>query len=191
MCRGIAMRGAACRTDSLPDFRRSSFLVFLLALSAALLLWPHPAMAVNAVEQNPGLTRCIVNAARHYQLPEPLIWLILDVEGGIEGTVSLNTNGTQDLGPMQINTRWLPQITAHYREPESVLRQRLIGDGCFNVAVGTWILRLNIDNAGGDVWRGVAWYHSRTPDFARRYLARVLASAERWYGKKIEADIDF
>lgn len=162
------------------------------ALTLGTLTLPAPAeAAVKAVRDNPRLAGCIARAAKHYDLPEPLIWLILDVEGGVEGTISVNTNGTEDLGPMQINTIWLPEIQSAYNEPVERLKARLANDGCFNIAIGTWILRLSIDNAGGEVWRGIAWYHSRTPSHARRYLDRVLKTAERWYGKKIEVEIDF
>lgn len=165
---------------------------FCATLGLTSLALPAPAgAAVKAVNDNPKLAGCISRAASHYDLPEPLVWLILDVEGGVEGTVSRNTNGTEDLGPMQINTIWLPEIQSAYDEPVEKLKARLVNDGCFNIAMGTWILRLSIDSAGGDIWRGIAWYHSRTPSHAHRYLDRVLKTAERWYGKKIDAEINF
>lgn len=149
------------------------------------------AHAVKAAASTPELKTCITKAAAHYEVPEPLIWLILDVEGGEAGTVSGNSNGTDDLGPMQINTFWLPLIEEHYERPRALLRRQLQNDACFNIAVGTWILRVNIDEAGGNIWQGMGWYHSRTPSHARKYLDRVLAAAERWYGVRPDVSVSF
>lgn len=170
----------------MPSFRRTAATALaLITLSAA------PAHAVRAAKSTPELGTCITNAAAHYEVPEPLIWLILDVEGGEAGTVMGNTNGTDDLGPMQINTFWLPLIEKHYKRSRSSLRWQLVHDACFNIAVGTWILRVNIDEAGGDVWKGIGWYHSRTPEHASRYLNRILKSAERWYGTRPDVAVKF
>lgn len=165
--------------------RTAATALALISLSAT------PAFAVKAAKSTPELKSCISKASAHYDVPEPLIWLILDVEGGEAGTVAGNTNNTDDLGPMQINTFWLPLIEEHYERSRASLRWQLVHDACFNIAVGTWILRVNIDQAGGNVWQGIGWYHSRTPKYAERYLNRVLESAERWYGVKPEVAVKF
>src|SRR3546814_5637816 len=100
----------------------------------------------------PGTTECVVNASALYQPPEPLVGTILYVEGGNVGTVSGNKNGTADLGPMQINTSWLKTLAPQYGITAVELRSRLVWDGCFNVAIGSWILRHNIDGCG-NFWR--------------------------------------
>jgi hypothetical protein len=47
------------------------------------------------------------------------------VEGGTVDTVSQNRDGSQDLGLMQINTRWLPVLARHTRHDEVTVRQAL------------------------------------------------------------------
>lgn len=51
---------------------------------------------------------CMTAAAAFYHLPPRALPAIHAVEGGAVGVVSHNTNGSDDLGVMQINTIWLP-----------------------------------------------------------------------------------
>ncbi|MGC9271832.1 MAG: hypothetical protein ACP5E6_16945, partial [Acidiphilium sp.] len=57
---------------------------------------------------------CIDAAAGLYHLPPALFMILLHVEGGRPGFVSGNTNGTVDIGPMQINQIWLPTLARHW-----------------------------------------------------------------------------
>lgn len=73
----------------------------------------------------------------------------MHVEGGRVGQqVGPNVNGTYDLGPMQVNTRWVPVLLApgalRTRQRNGLLRD----DGCVNVRVAAWILKQKIDDAG-------------------------------------------
>lgn len=130
------------------------------------------------------LATCIASAAAAYQLPEPILWSIQKVEGGAPGAVSRNSNGTEDLGPMQINTLWVRELAAAYRQPPDVIRQRLIADTCFNVKVGAWILASEIARSG-DFWTGVGHYHSRTPKHKARYTRKVVEVARTLFGPQV------
>lgn len=99
---------------------------------------------------------CIAYTAARFDLPANLIMSILKTEGGRVGTESRNSNGTYDLGPMQINTIWLPVLKGH-----GIERAALRDDGCLNVWVGGWILRSGL-NSSGNYWRGVGRYNSAT-----------------------------
>lgn len=81
---------------------------------------------------------CIAQASHHYGIPKPLIHAVLEVEGGSEGTVHRNNNGTEDLGWAQINTVWLPQLKKY-----GITRQKLLHDPCVNIGVSAWIMRQN------------------------------------------------
>lgn len=116
----------------------------------------------------PLVQACIERAAHDYGIHTHLIQAILKVEGGKVGTMSRNTNGSYDLGPMQINTLWLKEV-AQYK----VSKDDLKNNPCVNIYVGTWILSNKISEAG-DVWKGVGNYHSKTPRFHKRYLAKVV-----------------
>ena len=110
---------------------------------------------------------------------DPLVLLaVLKVEGGKPGELALNRNGTFDLGPMSINTVWLPQLARRYQTSESEIHRRLASDGCTNVAAAAWILRGKINQAGS-VWEGVASYHSNNPALQGRYLTRVHTQFEK------------
>lgn len=130
---------------------------------------------------------CIAYAASKFEIPPSLILAVLKAEGGRTGMENRNTNGTYDLGPMQINTTWLPLLRGH-----GVERAALRDDGCLNVWVGAWILRSAL-NSTHHWWRGVGRYHSATMqpgrDLNGRYAERVWTHLQRidrleasWWG---------
>ena len=53
------------------------------------------------------LLACMAGAAAFYHLPPRVLPSIQAVEGGAIGAVHLNSDGSQDLGLMQINTSWV------------------------------------------------------------------------------------
>ncbi len=123
------------------------------------------------------LLACMVATAAYYHLPPRVLPAIQRVEGGEIGTVSPNTDGSQDLGPMQINTIWVADIAAATGLDPARVRARLIGDGCFNIAAAGAILRSYLDAAHGDLMTAVGDYHSHRPDLHLAYRQRVLAAA--------------
>ena len=124
---------------------------------------------------------CMALVASIYGLPPRVLPSIQAVEGGRPGTVSPNRNGTEDLGVMQVNTLWLPALARHTGLNEARVRERLIHDGCFNIAAAGAILRTQLDAAGGDLMRAVGNYHSRTPLRHEAYRARVMGAASRLF----------
>jgi soluble lytic murein transglycosylase-like protein len=121
---------------------------------------------------------CIMAAANSYGIPPIVIASIMKTEGGRVGQYSENTNGTKDLGPMQINDGvWIKPVADEFLNGnQSEARRRLKDDGCFNVYAGTWILRTNIDSADGDVMEGVGRYHSWTTTHKEKYKKLFLKS---------------
>jgi len=93
--------------------------------------------------------------------------------------VSENTNGTVDIGPMQVNQIWLPTVAAHWHTAIPQAYRALRDDFCANVEAGAWILRQGIDEARGDFWEGVGYYHSHDPEYKADYLRKVLHQALR------------
>jgi hypothetical protein len=122
---------------------------------------------------------CILGAAHRYRLPPAVLVILLNVEGGTIGHVSLNSNDTVDIGPMQVNEIWLPQLARHWNASIGDTFRAVRDNFCANVAAGSWILRQALDEAQGDFWRGVAIYHSHDPGYQRRYLSHVLHEALR------------
>lgn len=125
---------------------------------------------------------CMIAAAGWYNLPPRVLPSILAVEGGQLGSVSHNKNGSDDLGPMQVNSRWVPVLARIVRQPQTVVRQRLIDEPCFDIAAAGAILRAELDEAHGDLMVAVGWYHSHTPERSAWYRGRVVRAAERMFG---------
>lgn len=124
---------------------------------------------------------CMAAVASFYNLPPRVLPSIQHVEGGQIGAVSRNTDGSEDLGLMQVNTRWIVPIARHTRQPEQMVRQRLIDDGCYNVAAAGAIMRTYLSEARGNLMLAVGYYHSHTPARNEAYQAKVLASATRLF----------
>jgi soluble lytic murein transglycosylase-like protein len=119
-----------------------------------------------------GRASCVRAAATRYKVPEDLVWTILKTEGGTTGKVSRNSNGSYDMGEMQINSIHLngePYNFAKY----GITRDALVNDQCLNIHVGTYMLASEIAKAPS-FWKGVTNYHSRTESKAAIYLSKVL-----------------
>lgn len=126
-----------------------------------------------------ALAACIFAAAQTYSVPPTVILGVLHVEGGRVGMASPNTNGTHDLGPMQINTLWLKKLAGHWRVSEKTALRWVRDDACINIGVGAWILRLKMNEAGS-MAGGIAWYHSATPGRGDGYRAKVLKAMKKY-----------
>ena len=74
--------------------------------------------------------------------------------------VSLNRDGSEDLGVMQVNTRWLGSLSRYTGLDPVVVRERLLSDACFNITAAALILQTYWVGAHGDLMRAVGNYHS-------------------------------
>jgi soluble lytic murein transglycosylase-like protein len=122
---------------------------------------------------------CLMVAASSYQVPPAVLFGIYDVEGGKVGqAVGPNKNGTYDLGPMQINTLWVPVLAKHWDITEPQAKHLLKNDACTNANVAAWILRNHLDETKS-LPRAIAHYHSRTPHIGYRYKKKVIEAMRR------------
>jgi len=152
------------------------------AAPAALALACCFALPVARAADAPGaaemrLRDCLTAAAAAHRLPPAMLAVLLNVEGGTLGRVSRNTNGTVDIGPMQVNTVWVPRIAAHWNTAPASAYAALRDNLCANLEGGAWILRQAMDEAHGDFWGGVGIYHSHDPRHSARYLRQVLKAS--------------
>ena len=115
----------------------------------------------------PVTEACLIKAAETEHVPIAAIVGILRVEGGRVGRMHRNDDGSYDLGPMQINTRWLPFLQAAGIDP-----YRVLYDGCLNLRVGARILHQLLTREH-DPWHAIGAYHSRTPALQALYATRV------------------
>ena len=153
-------------------FRVAAFVALLSAADG------QPALAGGAET----IRDCILAAAAVNRIPPGVILILLNVEGGMLGRVSANTNGTVDIGPMQVNDIWLPELAAHWRASLADTLHALRDNFCANVEAGSWILRRGLDEAHGDLWGGVGYYHSHDPEHEAAYLRAVLREVIRLTG---------
>ena len=130
-------------------------------------------------EEGAYVRDCLQAAARLHHVSPAILIILLNVENGRLGAVSQNTNDTVDIGPMQVNSIWVRKIASRWRATPEATYRALRDNLCANLEAGAWILRLGLDEAHGDLWEGVAFYHSHAPDHKRTYLALVLKQALR------------
>lgn len=125
----------------------------------------------------PVTEACVLEEAKRQHLEPWRLLAVLKAEDGRVGTFSRNigANGatSYDLGPMQVNSVHLDELTRVYGVPRGQMAQLLAYDGCFNVSVGAWMLRTKTNEAGGDFWYGIGRYHSKNNTKSTPYILRV------------------
>lgn len=124
------------------------------------------------------LAACLLMAAQTYSVPPAVLVGIYNVEGGKVGQQVKNTNGTYDLGPMQINTLWVPELADYWGVSEGTAKKWVRDDPCTNMGVSAWILRKHLNNTGS-LGKAIAHYHSKTPEHGLKYKRKVVSAMEK------------
>jgi soluble lytic murein transglycosylase-like protein len=123
------------------------------------------ASAAHAEPRN--MLDCFNEAGRNYKVPPLLLQAIAWVESRYDHNAEhRNTNGSMDMGVMQINSLWLEPLSQYGIE------QKHLYDACFNINVAAWILRRQINEVGYN-WQAVAQYHSRDVELGDSYARKV------------------
>lgn len=123
---------------------------------------------------------CIQKASQEYSVPAPVIGAVYLTEKGKVGQAKPNYRNkdgytyvhSYDLGLMQINTIHLDTFSRTYGVDKGTVAHYLKNDACFNINMGTYLLRKHIDKQE-NIWGGVAAYHSTTPSKAQAYLKKI------------------
>lgn len=92
-----------------------------------------------------------------------------------------DSNGTQDLGVMQVNTIWVPALASRAGLSQDETKARMIADPCFNIAAAALILRSYLAQENGDLLSAVGDYHSHTPALKTAYTALAERTARRMF----------
>lgn len=119
------------------------------------------------------LAACLMLASQTYSIPPAVMVGIYKAEGGKVGQEVKNTNGSYDLGPMQINTIWMPELAKKWGVSEETARKWVRDDACTNVSVSAWILQQHIEETNS-LSQAIAYYNSRTPRHGSKYKKRVI-----------------
>lgn len=98
--------------------------------------------------------KCFIDASAKYSVELPLLVAIAEKESGFNPRAynSANTNGSFDIGIMQINSSWIkgPYQKDHFLEP------------CFNIHFGAYVLSDSVQRWGNN-WKGVGKYNAKSP----------------------------
>lgn len=125
--------------------------------------------------------KCVVEAVVQHQLPLGVFLSLAKQESGRVGQSVPNKTPSGrvwsfDHGPMQINDySWGAKIQKNFGWTMEQVRDDL----CLNAKVGAWIFRQAINDAKGNIWHGVAYYHSRNPKHANPYMWKVWGHYQR------------
>lgn len=144
------------------------FIVCLLALPAQ--AGKRTRVALPAAR--PLTFEAIVDASRAHNVPLAPLLGILATENGRLGEALSNRNGTWDLGPFQVNTVHLNDLSEIGYTPQAIMT-----DGRINAFAAAWLLQQEIKRAGS-LWHGVGQYHSRTPFRKYGYIRKVQKNME-------------
>ena len=131
----------------------------LLAFLAALVIAPW----------NAGAT-CFAEAAARYKVSEKLLRCIRVTEnpsGRADVINTSNSDGSKDIGYMQINSWWLPKLSSYG------IGEEQLKNTCVSVNVAAWILANNIVRYG-PTWKAVGAYNSPHVESQRIYIEKVM-----------------
>ena len=158
----------------------------LLLISAGLL--PAKALArVVSDEAYNGVAPCWQEASQRYGVPVSLLKAVAQVESSNRArVVARNTNGSLDIGYMQINDWWLPHLQRY-----GITKTTLLDDACINLNVGAWILKQGIDRYGYNA-QGIGAYGAGTDpkksQVRTTYANKVFRALAQQQGKPVDGD---
>ena len=134
---------------------------------------------------------CWSSASERYGIHDTVLRAIALTESALDSTaINRNTNGSVDVGLMQINSRWFPQLAEMGVQPGD------LWNPCTNIHVGAWILAGEIRRFGY-TWQAIGAYHAgpaltvAREQRRRMYAQRVyhnLATIDRSSGDGLRLD---
>lgn len=111
------------------------------------------AIATLAIS-NAAHATCWQEASNDYGIPVDVLKAVAKTESNFnQEAKNVNKNGSTDLGMMQINSSWLPELSKF-----AITRESLLTDACMNVKVGAWILSNNVKKLGWN-WNAIGAYN--------------------------------
>jgi soluble lytic murein transglycosylase-like protein len=133
----------------------------------------HLALLLTAACSASARADCLDDAARYHRVSVQLVRAIAQQESGMRPYVSnRNSDGSEDIGLMQVNSSWLPKLSRF-----GISRQRLF-DECVNAYVGTWILASNIKQFGA-TWKAVGAYNAVSSSKQLVYANNIYRRLQR------------
>jgi hypothetical protein len=125
----------------------------------------------------PATVECVVQAAAKQAVPANVLLAIASIEGGKNGEIIRNKNGSADISHFQINTDTYRTELAPYGVRLYDLQWR----GCYNAEIAAFLLGKRLREPGKqDFWTKAANYHSKTPQFNAIYRKKLVALSAEW-----------
>ncbi|MDR5826003.1 lytic transglycosylase domain-containing protein [Caballeronia sp. LZ043] len=116
---------------------------------------------------------CLDDAARYHRVSVQVVRAIAQQESGMRANATnRNSDGSEDIGLMQINSSWLPKLSRF-----GISREHLF-DACVNAYVGTWILASNIRQFG-PTWKAVGAYNAVSSSKQLVYANNIYRRLQR------------
>jgi soluble lytic murein transglycosylase-like protein len=131
------------------------------------------AFAAAVIVSGQARADCIDDAARFHRVNVVLIRAIAQQESGMRANaVNVNTDGSEDIGLMQVNSSWLPRLRRY-----GITRESLF-NACVNAYVGTWILASNVKQFGA-TWKAVGAYNAVSASKQLVYANNIYRRIQR------------
>lgn len=119
------------------------------------------------ITANLACADCLDDWANYWNVPPMLARAVAQQESGMHANiVSTNTNGSRDIGLMQVNSSWLPMLS------KAGISEADLFKPCVNAYVGTWILANNIARLGL-TWEAVGAFNAVTPSKRDVYARKI------------------
>jgi len=141
------------------------------------------ALPDNYYPVEPLTQQCVEEVIQESGIHPDVLFAIMMVEGGKVGEDARrkNSNGTYDIGLMQINSIHLPEL-AKLGISETALRN----SGCISLKVAAWHILYVTKNASytadpDEYLRGLSAYHTFSDEFNAAYAERLKAAFARIY----------
>jgi soluble lytic murein transglycosylase-like protein len=132
-----------------------------------------PAAGPASIPGSTAPATCWEQAAHRHQVNPHLLVAIAEVESGLRPqAIGRNANGSIDIGLMQINTLWLPELRRHGITARDLL------DPCVSVHVGAWVLAQKM-RRHGNTWVAVGAYNAGSDVLRERYARKVVEALAR------------
>jgi soluble lytic murein transglycosylase-like protein len=129
--------------------------------------------ACALASSTPAFADCLDDAAQFHHVNVVVVRAIAQHESGMRANaINVNTDGTEDIGLMQINSSWLPKLRRY-----GITRAALF-DACVNGYVGTWILASNIRQFG-PTWKAVGAYNAVSTNKQLVYANSIYRRIQR------------
>lgn len=126
-----------------------------------------------AVSESTFAQSCWKSASDRYAIHESILHAIARTESAMNPkAINRNTNGSVDVGLMQINSRWFPHLAEMGIQPGD------LWEPCTNIHVGAWVLAGYIRQFGY-TWKAIGAYNAgpsskpRSDEKRRIYAQKV------------------